>query len=414
MKGDISLEDKGDVKKAEEKPDKEADGKDIKKKEQKHDKFDELLREKDKKKKEEKCPKQEEPNKEKEKEKEKEKKEDISIVKKPDESKPPKSEDKEIKEEKPVVSDSEKKKENKKNEDMKPKEKKKEDEKASSKKRAEEDEERANKKKKTEEEEEKNAKSKPSEEQKPVVKKPAEEESKEVDTESDKKKNKSLKKEQEEDSQDGQESKDWMSEVERIFVRNTKRKVSGGDFAGSSSPLITESAPNSPASTHYGDDPEHERSYRSWKKPIMILWNEIAAHKFASLFLRPITDDQAPGYHSVVYRPMDLQTIKRNIESGVIRNTAEFQRDMMLMFLNAKMYNTSDHNVYHMAHQMMKDTVSTIEEFLNTQMLARAEETPQKSLRRETRESSAKRSDDDPKRKSRDSLDEKSLKKRRL
>ncbi|ROT70365.1 Bromodomain-containing protein 8 [Penaeus vannamei] len=225
---------------------------------------------------------------------------------------------------------------------------------------------------------------------------------------------KSLKKEQEEDSQDGQESKDWMSEVERIFVRNTKRKVSGGDFAGSSSPLITESAPNSPASTHYGDDPEHERSYRSWKKPIMILWNEIAAHKFASLFLRPITDDQAPGYHSVVYRPMDLQTIKRNIESGVIRNTAEFQRDMMLMFLNAKMYNTSDHNVYHMAHQMMKDTVSTIEEFLNTQMLARAEETPQKSLRRETRESSAKRSDDDPKRKSRDSLDEKSLKKRRL
>lgn len=414
VKGDISLEDKGDVKKAEEKPDKEADGKDIKKKEQKHDKFDELLREKDKKKKEEKCPKQEEPNKEKEKEKEKEKKEDISIVKKPDESKPPKSEDKEIKEEKPVVSDSEKKKENKKNEDMKPKEKKKEDEKASSKKRAEEDEERANKKKKTEEEEEKNAKSKPSEEQKPVVKKPAEEESKEVDTESDKKKNKSLKKEQEEDSQDGQESKDWMSEVERIFVRNTKRKVSGGDFAGSSSPLITESAPNSPASTHYGDDPEHERSYRSWKKPIMILWNEIAAHKFASLFLRPITDDQAPGYHSVVYRPMDLQTIKRNIESGVIRNTAEFQRDMMLMFLNAKMYNTSDHNVYHMAHQMMKDTVSTIEEFLNTQMLARAEETPQKSLRRETRESSAKRSDDDPKRKSRDSLDEKSLKKRRL
>lgn len=144
----------------------------------------------------------------------------------------------------------------------------------------------------------------------------------------------------------------------------------------------------------------------------MILWNEIAAHRFASIFLRPITDEQAPGYHSVVYRPMDLQTIKRNIESGIIRNTAEFQRDMMLMFLNATMYNTSDHNVHQMAHQMMQDTISTIEEFLNTQMLARAEETPQKSLRRETRESSAKRGDDDQKRK-RDSQDEKSTKKRR-
>ncbi|KAG0725015.1 Bromodomain-containing protein 8 [Chionoecetes opilio] len=93
----------------------------------------------------------------------------------------------------------------------------------------------------------------------------------------------------------------------------------------------------------------------------MILWNDIAAHKFASLFLRPITDDQAPGYHSVVYRAMDLQKIKRNIESGAIRTTAEFQRDMMLMFLNATMYNTRDHNVYQLAHQMMKDAVSCIQ-----------------------------------------------------
>ena len=61
------------------------------------------------------------------------------------------------------------------------------------------------------------------------------------------------------------------------------------------------------------------------------------------------------------YRPIDLQRIKRNIESGAIRTTAEFQRDMMLMFLNATMYNTHDHNVYHMAHHMMKDAVSTIQ-----------------------------------------------------
>ena len=57
-------------------------------------------------------------------------------------------------------------------------------------------------------------------------------------------------------------------------------------------------------------------------------------------------------------------------------------------------------------------SVFSLQEFLNTQMLARAEETPQKSLRRETRESSAKRSDDELKRK-RDLQDEKSSKKRR-
>ncbi|XP_045128903.1 bromodomain-containing protein 8-like isoform X2 [Portunus trituberculatus] len=221
-----------------------------------------------------------------------------------------------------------------------------------------------------------------------------------------------IKKEQEEDPLESQDSKDWVSEEEGSTFGSRKRKISGGENIGSSSPLISESTPNSPASTHYGDDSENERAYKSWKKPIMILWNDIAAHKFASLFLRPITDDQAPGYHSIVYRPMDLQRIKRNIESGAIRTTAEFQRDIMLMFLNATMYNTRDHNVYHMAHHMMKDAVSTIQDFLTTQMLVRAEETPQKSLRRETRESSAKRSDDDSKRK-RDPLDEKSLKKRR-
>lgn len=218
---------------------------------------------------------------------------------------------------------------------------------------------------------------------------------------------------EEEDHSENQDSKDWVSEEEGSFAVNRMPIISGGEFVGSSSPLISESAPNSPASTQCGDDSENERAYRSWKKPIMILWNEIAAHKFASIFLRPITDDQAPGYHSVVYRPMDLQKVKRNIESGVIRTTAEFQRDVMLMFLNAKMYNTCDHNVYQMAEQMMRDGVSTIEEFLNTQMLARAEETPQKSLRRETRESSAKRSDEDFKRK-RETLEDKSLKKRRL
>lgn len=63
----------------------------------------------------------------------------------------------------------------------------------------------------------------------------------------------------------------------------------------------------------------------------------------------------------VHFRSMDLPKVKRNMESGVIRTTAEFQRDIMLMFLNATMYNTRDHNVYHMAQQMMVECVNTIE-----------------------------------------------------
>jgi len=60
-------------------------------------------------------------------------------------------------------------------------------------------------------------------------------------------------------------------------------------------------------------------------------------------------------------RPMDLSTIKKNIDSGMIRTTAEFQRDMMLMFINAMMYNSVEHDVYQMAVEMYNDVMMHIE-----------------------------------------------------
>jgi len=60
-------------------------------------------------------------------------------------------------------------------------------------------------------------------------------------------------------------------------------------------------------------------------------------------------------------RPMDLSTIKKNIDNGVIRTTAEFQRDMMLMFINAMMYNSVEHDVHQMAVEMYSDVMTHIE-----------------------------------------------------
>ena len=58
---------------------------------------------------------------------------------------------------------------------------------------------------------------------------------------------------------------------------------------------------------------------------------------------------------------MDLQTIKRTIESGSLRTTEEFQRDIMLMCMNAIVYNTAGHNVHAMARQLMTDALAKIE-----------------------------------------------------
>jgi len=123
------------------------------------------------------------------------------------------------------------------------------------------------------------------------------------------------------------------------------------------------------------------------KKSVMLVYNRLASNKYASLFLKPITDDQAPGYSVVVYRPMDLQTIKKNIDNGIIRTSLEFKRDVMLMFTNAIMYNKTDDTIFNMALQMQQESMNPIE------ILLQAEGQVDTPIRRETRtsESSCKR-----------------------
>ncbi|MBN3317305.1 BRD8 protein, partial [Atractosteus spatula] len=117
--------------------------------------------------------------------------------------------------------------------------------------------------------------------------------------------------------------------------------------------------------------------------PIVTISVYFSMPRYANVFLQPVTDDIAPGYHSIVHRPMDLSTIKKNIENGLIRTTAEFQRDIMLMFQNAVMYNSSDHDVYHMALEMQRDVLEQIQQFLATQLIMQTSESgiSAKSLR---------------------------------
>ncbi|XP_051257134.1 bromodomain-containing protein 8 isoform X3 [Dicentrarchus labrax] len=147
-----------------------------------------------------------------------------------------------------------------------------------------------------------------------------------------------------------------------------------------------DSIPSSPASSQFSvcsEDLEALQAHKIWKKAIMLVWRAAANHRYANVFLQPVTDEIAPGYHSIVHRPMDLATIKKNIETGLIRTTAEFQRDIMLMFQNAVMYNSLDHDVYHMALEMQRDVLEQIQQFLATQLIMETSESgiSAKSLR---------------------------------
>lgn len=53
---------------------------------------------------------------------------------------------------------------------------------------------------------------------------------------------------------------------------------------------------------------------------------------------------------------MDLTTIKKNIESGAIRSTLEFQREVSLMFFNSMMFNPTDHEIHRLALEMFTES----------------------------------------------------------
>lgn len=123
----------------------------------------------------------------------------------------------------------------------------------------------------------------------------------------------------------------------------------------STTPLID--SPNSPASS--SDD----RDYRSWKKSILLLYNSLAGHRCASIFAKPITDEQAPNYSQLILQPMDLQSLKRNIDSGQIRNILDFQLYVMRMCYNAIFYNINDDVICERAKEMLTDALQQIAEF---------------------------------------------------
>ncbi|KAK9517716.1 hypothetical protein VZT92_023062 [Zoarces viviparus] len=189
--------------------------------------------------------------------------------------------------------------------------------------------------------------------------------------------------------EEGMELKEECGEGEGPYLSEVERAASESEdgYGPPSQHYTADSLASSPASSSQlstcGEDQEAVQAQKIWKKAIMLVWRAAANHRYASVFLQPVSDDIAPGYHSIVHRPMDLSAIKKNIESGVIRTTAEFQRDIMLMFQNAVMYNSSDHDVYHMALEMQRDVLEHVQQFLATQLIMQTSESAisAKSLR---------------------------------
>ncbi|KIO32871.1 hypothetical protein M407DRAFT_18331 [Tulasnella calospora MUT 4182] len=98
-----------------------------------------------------------------------------------------------------------------------------------------------------------------------------------------------------------------------------------------------------------------------------MLHGQICTHRNGNLFHNPVKESEAEGYFDIVKRPMDLKTIKTKIKDGSIKDSLEFQRDILLMFANAKMYNRPDSEIARMSDEMLVDALRQIEEFRQTE-----------------------------------------------
>ncbi|KAG2367340.1 hypothetical protein BDR07DRAFT_1393692 [Suillus spraguei] len=100
---------------------------------------------------------------------------------------------------------------------------------------------------------------------------------------------------------------------------------------------------------------------------INLLHSQISQHRNGNIFHNPIKPTEAPDYHDIIKRPMDLKTIKARIKDGVIRTSRDFQRDVYLMFANAMMYNRPGSDIALMAEEMMLESEGHINSFRQTE-----------------------------------------------
>ncbi|KAJ7316615.1 hypothetical protein JRQ81_002777 [Phrynocephalus forsythii] len=98
-----------------------------------------------------------------------------------------------------------------------------------------------------------------------------------------------------------------------------------------------------------------------FKKTLLSIWKMVAGHRYSGPFLKAVSEKQAPGYNDVVKRPVDLSSIKRGVSRGQIQNMIHFQRDLMLMFQNAIMYNNSNHHIHRIAMEMEQEVLEQLQ-----------------------------------------------------
>ncbi len=93
--------------------------------------------------------------------------------------------------------------------------------------------------------------------------------------------------------------------------------------------------------------------------------NEILKHKYSNYFAEPV-DVSGLGlfdYNDIIKKPMDLSTIRKNLESKTYSKPEEALDDIQLIWDNCKIYNREDSFIYDAAEKIEKLADKTIKKY---------------------------------------------------
>jgi hypothetical protein len=69
-------------------------------------------------------------------------------------------------------------------------------------------------------------------------------------------------------------------------------------------------------------------------------------HDRYDVFIKPVTDEDAPDYSDIVKNPMDFGTIRKKVEKGAYGKgddaVSAFYQDFLLVFDNCRLYNSDE------------------------------------------------------------------------
>ncbi|CAF2088216.1 hypothetical protein BRARA_F02430 [Brassica rapa] len=152
--------------------------------------------------------------------------------------------------------------------------------------------------------------------------------------------------------------KRFTSELEQIRI--LRERIESGTFE--SQQVRVESKKQKPkkrcnpfASEETPSNPESERVLAAMLNTCGQMLVKLMKHKWAWVFNTPV-DVVGLGlhdYHLIVKKPMDLGTVKLNLEKGFYVSPLDFATDVRLTFRNAMAYNPKGQDVYFMAEKLL-------------------------------------------------------------